>query len=172
MIELLSTLTFSQILIYGVLFAVAAKEFYSMKDFFKKRTDDKYEEENNERKQIEQILSSIQNLEKAMERQDLENEKFHEKIENVTKYWQEIEKDFRDTLRLLLESDRDAIKSFLVKEHHHFVAEKWIDDFSLDTVEKRYGHYKAEGGNSYICELMQDLRKLPNMPPSQNKKEG
>lgn len=171
MIELLSTLTFSQILIYAVLFAVAAKEFYSMKDFFKKRTDDKYEEENKERKQIEQILLSIQNLEMAIEGLNTENIKFHEKIEDVTEYLQGMEKDFRDTLRLLLESDRDAIKSFLVKEHHHFIAKKWIDDFSLDTVEKRYGHYKAEGGNSYIGELMLDLRKLPNVPPSESYNE-
>ena len=37
----------------------------------------------------------------------------------------------------------------------------YIDDFSMDAIEKRYDHYKAEGGNSYISDLMHDLRKLP-----------
>ena len=39
MIELLSTLTLSQALIYIVLIALAAQEFLTVKDFFKKRAE-------------------------------------------------------------------------------------------------------------------------------------
>ena len=166
MIELLSTLTFSQILIYGVLFAVAAKEFLSVKDFFEKRNKDKNTEENNEKKQTEQILNAIKDLEKVMLKQEKEDEQIHKEIKKLSDYWQNKEDEHRRVLQLLIDSDKDAIKSFIVKEHHHFVAQKWIDDFSLDTIEKRYSHYKAEGGNSYIGDLIQDLRALPNFPPS------
>lgn len=166
MIELLSTLTFSEILFYGVLFIIAAKEFLTVKDFFKKRNDDKYAEENNEKRQTEKILNAIQNLEKVMLNQEKEDEKLHSDIKDLYNLWKNKEDEHRKILQLLIDSDKDAIKSFIVKEHHHFIAQKWIDDFSLDTIEKRYGHYKAEGGNSYIGDLIQDLRALPSFPPS------
>lgn len=169
MIELLSTLTFSQILIYGALFAIAAKEFLTVKDFFDKRNKDKNTEENNEKKQMEQILTAIQNLEKVMLNQEKEDEKLHNDIKDLSDYWKTKENDFHRILQLLIESDKDAIKSFIVKEHHYHLRQGWIDDFSLDTIEKRYGHYKEEGGNSYIGDLIQDLRALPNFPPSLNR---
>lgn len=169
MIEALSTLSVSQILIYCALFAIAAKEFLTIKDFFKKRTDDKYNEENNEKKQIETILESIKNLEKSIYKLEDENQKLHKDIKDLYGYWKTKEQEFHKILQLLIESDKDAIKSFIVKEHHHHMREQWIDDFSLDTIEKRYGHYKEEGGNSYVGDLIQDLRSLPNYPISINK---
>ena len=36
-----------------------------------------------------------------------------------------------------------------------------IDDYSLDCLEKRYTHYVEEGGNSFIHDLMEDIRALP-----------
>ena len=66
---------------------------------------------------------------------------------------------------LLLESDKDDIKSFITKEHHYFCyKQKWIDDYSLDCCEKRYAHYKAEKGNSFIEGFMEELRALPKTP--------
>jgi hypothetical protein len=69
---------------------------------------------------------------------------------------------------MLIESDKDDIKSFITKEHHYYVEQKkWIDKFSLDCIEKRYKHYKDEGGNSFIEDLMGELRKLPKQPPQE-----
>jgi hypothetical protein len=45
---------------------------------------------------------------------------------------------------------------------------KWIDDFSLNCLEKRYEHYLAEKGNSFVHNLMDDLRALPKKPPDYN----
>jgi hypothetical protein len=36
----------------------------------------------------------------------------------------------------------------------------YIDDYSLDCLERRFKHYQDEGGNSYIEDLMKDLRSL------------
>ena len=44
---------------------------------------------------------------------------------------------------------------------------KWIDDYTMDVLEKRYVHYKDEGGNSYAAHLMADLRELPKNPPEE-----
>ena len=67
----------------------------------------------------------------------------------------------------LAESDKDSIKAYLTDKHHiHCYVEKWIDDYSLDSAERRYIHYKKAGGNSFIDRLMDELRKLPNQKPS------
>ena len=43
---------------------------------------------------------------------------------------------------MLIESDKDDIKSFITREHHHFCYQVgWIDDFSLECIEKKYKHY-------------------------------
>ena len=74
--------------------------------------------------------------------------------------------DLSKKIDILIESDRDAIKTYITKEHHKFCYNKgWIDDFSLDCLEKRFKHYADEGGNSFICGFMQELRALPKRPP-------
>lgn len=72
----------------------------------------------------------------------------------------------------LIASDKDDIKAFITREHHYFVYQKgWIDDYSLDCIEKRYDHYVDEGGNSFIKGLMQEIRKLPKKPTEDSLKK-
>ena len=74
-----------------------------------------------------------------------------------------------EKIDMLIDSDKDDIKSFITREHHFFCYQKkWVDDFSLDCIEKRYSHYKEEGGNSFITGFMNDLRALPHNPPSED----
>ena len=44
----------------------------------------------------------------------------------------------------------------------YFMEKGSIDYQSLDVLEHRFKHYVDEGGNSFIEDLMKDLRKLPN----------
>ena len=68
------------------------------------------------------------------------------------------------SIEMLIESDKDDIKSWLVEKHHYFCYEKgYIDDYSLDCMERRYRHYADEGGNSYAATLMAEVRALPKM---------
>jgi hypothetical protein len=46
----------------------------------------------------------------------------------------------------------------------------WIDDYSMECCERRYQHYKDEGGNSFIKGFMEDLRALPKKPPEDKNK--
>lgn len=165
MIELLSTLTLTQIFIYLVMILIAAKELLTLKDFFKKRIDARYNNENNEKQQMTEILNEIKDLKKEIQIQQEEYATLENNFVLFKDHWKERDKEHKETLRLLKESDKDSIKSFIVKEYHYFMEKQWIDDFSLDTIEKRFTHYIEEGGNSYICNLMKDLRDLPNTPP-------
>ena len=70
--------------------------------------------------------------------------------------------DIKKAINLLTESDKDDIKAWITEKHHYFCYQiGWIDDYSLDCIEKRYGHYKDEGGNTFIDELMEEIRALP-----------
>lgn len=73
---------------------------------------------------------------------------------------------------LLIRSDKDDIKAFITREHHYFYYQlQEIDDQSLDCIQKRYAHYKDQGGNSYVQNLMKDLRRLPKVMPAGNMKK-
>ena len=73
-----------------------------------------------------------------------------------------------ESIKMLISSDRDDIKAYITNQYHHFVEDKqWIDDFSLECLEKRYGHYVDEGGNSFIGGMMEKLRSLPRTRPPQ-----
>lgn len=77
----------------------------------------------------------------------------------------------RNKLDILFESDKDSIRAWITQQHHRFMALGYIDDYSLDCLERRFTHYQEEGGNSYIEDLMKDLRSLrkvavPPMPQS------
>ena len=92
--------------------------------------------------------------------------KLEESVEKVTDSVNKI----GDKVDLLVASDKDAIKAFITREHHYFCYQKgWIDDYSLDCLEKRYTHYVEENGNSFIGELMAEVRKLPRRSPESDK---
>ena len=73
---------------------------------------------------------------------------------------------------MLIDSDKDAIKAYITQKHHFFCYEQgWIDDFSLDCIERRYQHYKEEGGNTFIDGFMGELRQLPKGSPQSSQIE-
>lgn len=92
---------------------------------------------------------------------------------NIDKNQQQI-KDLKASIARLTEkvdaliaSDRDGIKAFITWEHHHFCYQKgWIDDYSLDCIERKYTHYVDQGGNSFIQGLMEEIRNLPKQDPT------
>lgn len=155
MLELLETYSFSQIIIFIIFLAIAIKEGIILitwfKDFFRKKFSDDMKNTittNKHNEQICKIKEDIQIL-----------------IDNQEKVFKEIEL-FKQQLEMIIESDKDDIKSWITEKHHFYCYErKWIDDYSMDCIEKRYGHYKDEGGNSFIEELMNELRGLPKTPP-------
>ena len=95
-----------------------------------------------------------------------DGENYMTQLREHQKHNDEALQDLSKKIDTLVESDRDDIKAYITKEHHKFCYDRgWIDDFSLDCLEKRFKHYADEGGNSFICGFMQELRTLPKRPP-------
>lgn len=67
---------------------------------------------------------------------------------------------------LLLDSDKEGIKSFIIDKYFKAVEDKYISIHTLERVEKRYDKYLKENGNTYVGKLMASLRKMPNEPQS------
>lgn len=155
MLELLSTYSLSQIITFIILLAIAIKEGITLvtwfKDLFAKKVDDDMKSTVaavRRTEQMNKIKSDIQVL-----------------IENQNRVFEEIE-GFKQKLEMIIASDKDDIKSWITEKHHFFYYEKkWIDDYTMDCIEKRFRHYQDEGGNSFIEELMNELRSLPKTPP-------
>lgn len=140
MAELFATLTLTQIIVYAFIILVAIKECIALFEFFHKKIKHSMDQEANEQNLIETIHDKLIALEVEVKEQ-------------------------KEILTLLTDSDRDDIRSWIVHQYHHFCEyQKWIDDFSMDALEKRYAHYTREGGNSYITSLIEQLRKLPRHP--------
>lgn len=141
--QLFTNYSFGQIVIFIVILAIAIKQFITLKDWFKAKA----------REQIKEQDKPLA-LQEATKRQDEELNEIRDSIKDLTK-----------DVQLLMESDRDQIKFSITKQHHYFVYQLgYIDDYSLDILEKRYAHYLSYGGNSYIGTLMDELRDLPKGP--------
>ena len=156
--ELLETFTVEQIIIFLALLGFSIKEVVSFFDWASAHINQKVKKENvhdelkNEIKTLNNDLKA--GLKEIYQTVD-ENKKTQEKMQK--------------TISLLVESDKDDIKSWITERHHYFCYEKgYIDDYNLDCMEKRFKHYIDEHGNSFVEELMEEVRHLPRI--SQNKK--
>lgn len=143
LIELLSTYSVGEILIFIVLLALAFKGVVDFYDWAKKKIQGVIDTHTGEEIEQSTIKDNIDELFKMQKAQK-------ESIDKLT-----------ESVNLLIQSDKDDIKAWITEKHHYYCYQlKYIDDFSLDCIEKRYAHYKKEGGNSFVEDLMRDLRSL------------
>lgn len=151
--ELLNTYSVSDILIFAMMLFVAIKGVTDAYDWIKGKISKVTDRELQKRKKDKDIeirfdvnSNDIQKILKHLEDSD-------KKMETLTK-----------SVQMLIDSDKDDIKAWITEQHHYFCYKlKAIDDYRLDTIEKRYSHYVAEGGNSFIETLMEEIRKLPKI---------
>ena len=155
MLELLQNFSLKDILIFTIILALAIKGIIDFVDWAKKRIRKGFKKEQLKSNQSAHLDSRLNGYDEKIEN-------LNEKISNLA---EQIDYLIENT-ESLIDSNRDSIKSYITKEHHFFCYEqKWIDDYSLDCLEKRFSHYGKFGGNSFIEDLMRELRDLPKVPP-------
>jgi len=152
---LLKAYSLQDILIFMVLLAIAIKGAISFFDWAKERLGRAYKKEYNETKTQQDLDAELQKENAAIQKLEKNQADMMATMERLS-----------NKIDALIDSDKDDIKSFLVREHHYFCYQKgWVDDYSLDCCEKRYKHYVQEGGNSFVEDLMNEIRDLPKQPP-------
>lgn len=153
--DLVGTYSAQEILLFLVTFALAIKGFVSFWDWGYERLKKVFKKETDQENEMNVIQEQID-----------EHKKEYEILKENQGQLQNTLINLMEKVNLLIDSDKDDIKSFITERHHHFCyQEQWIDDYSLDCIEKRYKHYTNEGGNSFIEDLMEELRELPKQPP-------
>lgn len=153
MLELFKTYSIDEIVMFILLLALAIKGIVDLYDWFKKRFREPIKEEMTHEEQKQEIIDRLNTHEGNI----LECKECLNKI--------------LDTINILVDSDKDDIKSWITEKHHYFCYElKYIDDYSLQCIEARYKHYKDEKGNSFIDKFMEDIRALPVVSVTNQKK--
>lgn len=148
---LLANYSIAQIISFIIIFALAIKGVVDFIDWAKNKMTNKYNTVQSKKEESKTVKERIT------------------KLENSVGVMSNSIDELNNDMKLLIKSDKDDIKAFITREHHYFCYKKgWIDDYSLDCIERRYEHYKEEKGNSFIGGLMADLRLLPKLPPETN----
>ena len=134
---LLSTFGVGQIILFAFMLAVAIKEAIELFSFFHYKFEHRYKQKRTQdegKENLEQIQHELSQLTVTVN-------KISEKID------------------VLQASDKDAIKSWVVMLYRKYKGNPAeLDSMEMDLLERRFGHYTQEGGNSYVSELMEELR--------------
>lgn len=166
MVELLTTYDLKDILLFIVLLAAAFRALSSFLDWWrdkrKKTTLDEMKPDELEQK----IKTEIDNRQKEIHELEIKREKDSEELRTQIKGVSDQVAVITGKIDLLIESDKDDIKAYITREYHYFCeSQGWIDDYSMDSIERRYSHYLEEKGNSFVAQLMEALRALPRQRP-------
>lgn len=149
--------TLQDILVFFIMFAIAIKELVTFFDWSISRVKQAMHKD-------QRVQTVDQKLEKQTKRREHDKEEIEQQIIQLKQGDQQIKqmiRDINDKTNILIQSDKDGIKSWITKQYHYFMRLGYIDNYSLDCLEKRFGHYKDEKGNSFIGQLMQELENLP-----------
>ena len=140
LIQLLTQFDMTTILIFIILIALSAKGIITFFDWVKERIMKMFNKQSKKEKELEQL-----------QQQELDIKELRKNIESI-----------QSNINLLIESDKDDIKAYITEKHHFYCyQQKYIDDYTLNCLEKRFNHYETEGGNSFVHNLMDELRALP-----------
>ena len=140
LIQLLKQFDITTFLTFTIVLALAAKGVIIFFDWVKERLMKMFNKQTKKQRQIEQLRQ--------------QEESIKELKSNM--------KSIQSKMNLLIESDKDDIKAWITEKHHFYCyQQKYIDDYTLDCLEKRFSHYEVEGGNSFVHNLMEELRALP-----------
>ena len=155
MLEFLQTYSASEVLIFLVMFAAAFKGAVTFWDWLVEKLRKWFGKENKNITIRSEIREGMDNINKEIHRLVDIQEKMTSQLSII-----------EEKVKLLTSADKADIKAWITEKHHYFCYEqKWIDDYNLDCMEKRYHYYTLEGGNSFIADLMKEIRKLPKTPP-------
>ena len=136
MSELLKNFDITTIILVLFMTAFAIREVFELYHYFHDKIYGRYEKQDNTKDIIDNLSATLASV-----------------LQQV--------KDIDKKINLLQESDKDAIKSWIVALYHKYKENpKEFGAMQMDLLERRYGHYKDQGGNSYIDQLMEDLRTI------------
>lgn len=159
---LLEEYSLKEIIISAIMLIVAMKGSFDFFDWLKLKYKEKFDKDY--QKKIDENLSKehYESCQKRFQESIDAYNSMNKKIDDLTDQMNNRLNVIENSIKRLTDSDMHDIKSWIVEKHHKLIEQQWVDDFTMDTIERRYSDYKAEGGNSYIKSLMEEIRALPH----------
>ena len=144
MVQFFQQYTIEVTIIFLFMFGTALKQGYELVQYFRNKTVDHVDKIREQEEALEQVIKNMQQQQKQ--------------LQSIT-----------DKIDELLVSDKDSIKSWIVMLYKQYKKDpSGLDSMQMDLLERRFSHYKQEGGNSYIDNLMQELREIYNNKEDNN----
>lgn len=157
---------FVALIAFRTIFELGKYFYEKVKNYFGIKTKKQNWEEQTT-KSLQTIDSKMDNFETAANKRAERLKKVENKLEKLEEYnktTHEQQKELDKSMKLVQERLQENTRSFLIDAHHRFCYDvKGIDDQSLQSMERRYLYYKAAGGNSFVDELMREVRELPRL---------
>jgi hypothetical protein len=151
--DLFAQYSFETIILFIVTIGVVIKYVAEVIEWFYKKIENHFNDKKKEAKNMQDTLSSIQLVQDKFTTIDNKLDVLNTNITELA------EKSDRNTERL-----QEQTRSIIIDKHHHFCYELGeIDDISLQSLERQFLYYKSAGGDTYIDNLMEELRRLPVM---------
>lgn len=165
MVELFTAYSLSEIVVLIIILCLAIKEAVTFYDWSKTRILQGVNKNLKDQTDRGKLQHEIDDMNEIFAQKEIafcaKKQEINDGLAEMDARIDKLEKK----INILINSDKDDIKAYIVDKHHHFCYDqRWIDDYSLDCLEKRYSHYTIEGGNSFIADLMSELRALPKKP--------
>lgn len=109
----------SEIFIFIAMLALAIKEIVTFIEWSKGKLNNVYHKDY-------QLMQDKQRLKEEFEERNCLYDESFAKIDRTFEH-------INEQINMLIESDKEDIKSYIVREHHHFVyCQGWIDDYYLE----------------------------------------
>lgn len=125
---------------------IGTKTISTIFEWFYNKFHDYFSKKNKEEEQIDNLQNEHKDIYKQLDN-----------IENILSIIQ-------GDVKTLTERMQENTKTYIIDKYHYFCDSiKAIDDASLQSLELRYMYYKSAGGNSYIDNLMNEIRELPKV---------
>lgn len=150
---LFSQHSLEELIIFIVLILMIIQGVWKMIEFFVEKYEIHTGKKIDGMQWKENLVESLEKVEEKLNELSEQNKTTHDKQEQL-----------EDTISLLQERMQENTRSYLIDAHHKFCYQfKQIDDLNLQSLERRYLYYKSSGGDTFVDNLMEDLRELPKV---------
>lgn len=145
--------SFQELVLLIIIVLFALKAFNEVVAYFYTKIKNYFGIQNNKEQWEENVSESLDEIKKEIQTLRDQNIKTHQRQEEIDQ-----------SISLVQERLQENTRSYLIDAHHKFCYDiRAIDDLNLQAMERHYLYYKTAGGNSFVDNLMDEVRNLPKI---------
>lgn len=145
--------TFQELLIIAIGLLLVGQGIWKLIEFYYEKYQIQVGKKVNKNEWEKNLADSMESMDKKIDKLYDQNKETHMRQDKT-----------EQTLSILQERMQENTRSFLIDAHNKFCYQlKKIDDLNLQSIERHYLYYKTAGGDTFIDQLMVDIRALPRV---------